>query len=151
MQLGIAAGVEVTGTARSNAERVRELGAATEPEGSYDVILELVGGPNLSEDVERLAPHGRLVVIGTGAGRVAEVDFGSVMRKRARIQGSTLRSRAPEEKALVVERLGQDVVPLLASRRIRIPIHGTFPLDRAQEAYDAFAAGKKFGKLVLCT
>jgi NADPH:quinone reductase len=151
VQLGIAAGAAVTGTARHHAERVRELGAATDPDGSYDVILELVGGPNLSQDLERLAPHGRLVVIGTGAGRTAEIDFGLVMRKRARLQGSTLRSRTPDEKALVVERVGRDVLPLLASGGVRVPVHGTYPLDRAQEAYDAFAAGKKFGKLVLCT
>jgi NADPH:quinone reductase-like Zn-dependent oxidoreductase len=151
VQLGVAAGCEVTGRARSHLDRVAALGAATKPEGRYDVILELVGGPHLSEDVERLAPHGRLVVIGTAAGSRAEIDFGLVMRGRARLMGSTLRSRSPEEKALVVQRLREDVLPLLAARRIVVPVHGTFPLDQATEAYEAFAARGKFGKLVLVT
>ena len=149
VQLGVALGALVTGMTRSNAERVRELGAATEPEGEYDVILELVGGDNLRADVERLAPRGRLAVIGTGAGARAEINFGYVMRKRARIHGSTLRYRDADEKAEVIGRLRRDVLPLLAAGRVRVPVHATYPLERAQEAYDAFAVPGKFGKLVL--
>ena len=149
VQLGVAAGAEVTGTARSNADRVAALGAATEIDGEYDVILELVGGDNLTAGVARLAPRGRLVVIGTGAGRRAEIDFGLVMHKRARIQGSTLRSRSPEEKAQVVERLGTEVLPLLTAGLVTVPVHATFPLERAEDGYAEFAKGGKFGKLVL--
>jgi NADPH:quinone reductase-like Zn-dependent oxidoreductase len=149
VQLGIAAGAEVTGTARSNAERVAALGASTEPEGEYDVILELVGGEYLTSDIGRLALHGRLAVIGTGAGSKAEIEFGLLMRTRGRIHGSTLRSRSPLEKALVVRRLGDEVLPLLASGRIVVPVHATFPLGQAEAAYEAFAARGKFGKLVL--
>src|SRR5437763_15343625 len=82
VQLGVAIGAQVTGTARSNAERVRELGASTELDGEYDVILELVGGANLRTDLERLAPLGRIAVIGTGAGRTVEIDFGRLTGKR---------------------------------------------------------------------
>ncbi|MGH3003982.1 MAG: zinc-binding dehydrogenase [Gaiellaceae bacterium] len=149
VQLGLAAGAEVTGTARRHADRVRALGAAVEPDGEYDVILELVGGDNLTADIGRLALHGRLAVIGTGAGARAEIDFGLVMRRRARVHGSTLRSRSGDEKAQVVDRVGRDVLPLLASGRVTVPVHDTFPLEDAQEAYEAFAAGGKFGKLVL--
>jgi NADPH2:quinone reductase len=149
VQLGLALGAEVTGTARHNADKVQALGASTEPHGEYDVILELVGGPNLTEDVTRLAPHGRLLVIGTGAGRRAEIDFGFVMHKRARIHGSTLRSRSADEKALVVERLREAVLPLFADGRVMVPAHKTFALEHAPEAYEAFAAPGKFGKIVL--
>jgi NADPH:quinone reductase-like Zn-dependent oxidoreductase len=151
VQLGVALGAEVTGTARraESRELVRGLGAGTEPEGEYDVILELVGGELLARDVEHLAPHGRLAVIGTGAGARAEVDFGLLMRKRARIHGSTLRARSAEEKALVVSRLAEDALPLLAAGRVTVPVHETFPLDQAQAAYSLFAAAGKFGKLVL--
>lgn len=153
VQLGIVLGAEVTGTARRDESRdlVRGLGADTEPEGEYDVILELVGGELLTRDVEQLAPHGRLAVIGTGAGARADVDFGLLMRKRARVHGSTLRSRSAEEKALVVSRLGEEALPLLAAGRVAVHVQQEFPLDQAQAAYDAFAAGGKFGKLVLVT
>ena len=151
VQLGVALGAEVTGTARRDESRelVRGLGAATETEGEYDVILELVGGELLTRDVEQLARHGRLAVIGVGAGPRAQVDFGLVMHKRARIHGSTLRSRSAEEKALVVERLCEHALPLLATDRVAVQVQDVFPLDQAQAAYAAFAAGGKFGKLVL--
>jgi NADPH:quinone reductase-like Zn-dependent oxidoreductase len=149
VQLGVASGAEVTGTARANADRVAALGADVEVDGEYDVILELVGGDNLTADVQRLARGGRMIVIGTGAGSKAEIDFGRLMQRRARIQSSTLRSRTTEEKAQVVDGLRRDVLPLLASERIAVPVHETFPLADAQKAYEAFAAGGKFGKLVL--
>jgi NADPH2:quinone reductase len=113
------------------------------------VILELVGGIHLTEDIARLAPLGRLAVIGTGAGRQAEVDFGLVMHKRARLHGSTLRSRSAEEKALVIERLHEAVLPLLADGRVAVPVQETFPLEQVEEGYEAFARPGKFGKLVL--
>jgi NADPH:quinone reductase-like Zn-dependent oxidoreductase len=149
VQLGVAAGAEVTGTARANADRVAALGASTEPEGEYDVILELVGGDLLRSDVDRLATGGRLAVIGTGAGARAEVNFGLVMTRRARIHGSTLRARSADEKAAVVARLREQVLPLLAAGRVVVPVEATFPLERAADAYETFAHGGKFGKLVL--
>jgi NADPH:quinone reductase-like Zn-dependent oxidoreductase len=71
------------------------------------------------------------------------------MGKRGRIHGSTLRSRSADDKALVVDRLREQVLPLLASGRIHVPVHATFPLGQAEEAYEAFAVPGKFGKLVL--
>jgi NADPH:quinone reductase-like Zn-dependent oxidoreductase len=149
VQLGVAAGAEVTGTARAHADRVAALGASTEPGGAYDVILELVGGEHLGSDLVRLATGGRLAVIGTGAGARAEVDFGLVMARRARIHGSTLRARSGDEKAAVVARLREHVLPLLAAGRVVVPVEATFPLERAADAYAAFERGGKFGKLVL--
>ena len=113
------------------------------------MILELVGGDLLRGDVGLLGTGGRLLVIGTGAGARAEVDFGALMRVRGRIHASTLRARPLEEKALVVRRLERHVLPLLAAGRVAVPVDRTFPLADAEAAYDAFAAGGKFGKLVL--
>jgi NADPH2:quinone reductase len=149
VQLGVQSGAEVTATARHHRMELEALGASTEPSGEYDVILELVGGANLSDNVERLAPRGRIAVIGTGAGATAEVNFGLLMRKRGRIHGSTLRARSVEEKEDVIRRLEGHALPLLADGRLTVPVEETFPLDRAQEAYERFAAGGKFGKLVI--
>src|SRR5262249_52439002 len=145
VQLGVAAGAQVTGIARSNFERVLELGAtSTEPDGEYDVILELVGGELIAADLGRLALRGRLSVIGTSAGTRVEIDFGQLMGKRGRIHGSTLRYRSADEKAQVVDRLREQVLPLLAAGRVTVPIDSTYPLEQAQEAYEAFARRGKF-------
>jgi NADPH2:quinone reductase len=149
VQLGVAVGAHVTGSTRSNPERVHGLGASTDVEGDYDVILELVGGDNLRTDLERLALKGRLAVIGTGAGSKAEVDFGRLMGRRGRIHGSHLRGRTAEEKADVIALLRREVLPLLAEGRVHVPVQATYPLEEAQQAYEAFAVPGKFGKLVL--
>jgi NADPH:quinone reductase len=137
---------------------VRGLGAAAvlEPDGfedagPFDVILELVGAPNLAGNLKALATDGRIVVIGVGAGFKAELNLLAVMGKRARISGSTLRTRPLEEKALTARAMERHVLPLLAAGRARVPVAQTFPLQDVQEAYDRFAAGGKLGKIVLET
>jgi NADPH:quinone reductase len=84
----------------------------------------------------------------SGGSRVT-LELGLLMRSRGRISSSTLRARRLEQKALVVQRVGRRVVPLVEGGSITVPVERTFPLGEAQEAYDAFAAGGKFGKLVL--
>ena len=85
-------------------------------------------------------------MIGTGAGSRAEIDFGLLMRKRGRIHGSMLRARSIAEKAEVIAALAA----FMAGRSFRVPVEETFPLDRTQDAYERFASGNKFGKIVVC-
>ncbi|HVU76687.1 MAG TPA: zinc-binding dehydrogenase [Gaiellaceae bacterium] len=146
VQLGVQAGAQVTASARHHHDELLALGAAgTEPDGEYDVILELVGGDNLARDLERLALKGRLSVIGTGAGSRVELELGHLTRKRGRIHGSTLRARSREEKEDVVRRLEG----ALRRYELTVPVEETFPLERANDAYERFRAGGKFGKIVL--
>jgi NADPH:quinone reductase-like Zn-dependent oxidoreductase len=146
VQLGLQAGAHVTASARHHRDELRALGAGTEPEGEYDVILELVGGDNLARNLERLALKGRIAVIGTGAGSRAELELGYLMRKRGRIHASTLRARSREEKEDVVRRLDG----ALRQWQLTVPVEASFPLERTNDAYERFRAGGKFGKLVVC-
>jgi NADPH2:quinone reductase len=155
VQLAREAGATVVATVRNAGLRseVEALGAEVrapgEAEGPFDVILELVGGEGLAAAPGLLATGGRLVVIGTGAGGQALLDFHSLMAKRVRIMASTLRARPLEERAMVVRRLERHVLPLLPAGRVRVPVQETFPLDEVEAAYERFAAGGKFGKIVL--
>lgn len=158
VQLGRAAGARVTATVRNakHREAVAALGAAVlapddfVDEGPFDVILELVGAPNMVDNLRSLRIGGRVSVIGTAAGAtVPEFNLGLLMARRGRIQGSTLRGRSLEEKALAARGVERSVLPLFAAGALRVPVHSTFPLAEAAEAYDQFAAGGKLGKLVL--
>ena len=157
VQLGRLAGARVTATVRSAEHRdaVAQLGARViAPDGfaeagPFDVILELVGAPNLPDDLAALATGGRIAVIGIGAGARGEVNLGLLMAKRARIHGSTLRARSLEEKALTARRLEQEVLPAFAGGDLLVPVAETFGLDAAAEAYARFEAGGKLGKIVL--
>jgi putative PIG3 family NAD(P)H quinone oxidoreductase len=157
IQLAHAAGARVTATVRNPElrDRVADLGAnAVDPQGfgeygSFDVILELVGAPNLPDNINALAIGGRLTVIGIGAGATGELNLGALMAKRARIHGSTLRARPLEEKALTARAMERSVLPLLAEGVVRVPIAATYPLAAAEAAYERFQAGGKLGKIVL--
>ncbi len=158
VQLGRAAGARVTATVRREdlRPRVEELGArAIDPdgfvdEGPYDVVLELVGGPNLAGNLSALATGGRIAVIGVhGGGPKAEINLLLVMHKRARIHGSTLRARPLEQKAATARLVEKEVLPNFENGTLTVPVAETFELDRAEEAYDRFTAGGKLGKIVL--
>jgi len=157
IQLGRALEARVTATVRREEMRgaVAELGAdvvACEgfaEHGPFDVVLELVGAPNLGENLQSLALGGRIVVIGVSAGAKCELNMLALMGKRARIHGSMLRSRPLEEKALVARRMEHEVLPLFETGALRVPIAETFPLSDAAAAYERFAAGGKLGKIVL--
>jgi NADPH:quinone reductase-like Zn-dependent oxidoreductase len=117
--------------------------------GPFDVVLELVGGPNLPEDLEALATGGRITVIGTGAGAETTLHLGALMGRRARIHGSTLRTRPLEDKAAAARAVEAHVLPLVDQGRVAVPVAATVPLEDAAAAYARFAAGGKFGKIVL--
>jgi NADPH:quinone reductase len=157
IQLGRVAGARVTATVRREElrERVSEFGADVIPSedfaqgGPFDVILELVGAPNMPENLNALAAGGRIVVIGVSAGVKTELNLLALMGKRARVHGSTLRARPLEEKALSARLLEHEVLPLFDTGALRVPIAATYPLEEAAVAYERFAAGGKLGKIVL--
>jgi NADPH:quinone reductase-like Zn-dependent oxidoreductase len=157
IQLGVAAGASVTATVRaeSRREQVGALGATvidpadTEEGGPYDVILELVGAPNLGANLKSLKTGGRITVIGIGAGAVGEINLGLLMGRRARIHGSTLRTRPIEAKAAAARLVEAHVLPFFETGSLSVPVGATFALEDAASAYEYFAAGGKFGKVVL--
>jgi putative PIG3 family NAD(P)H quinone oxidoreductase len=161
VQLGVLAGARVIASARSEdaAQRLAEFGAeAVVPgeavervraAGGADVVLELVGAPNLAADLEALATKGRVVIVGTGAGDEAPLSLRSLMGRRARIYGTVLRARPLEEKAAAVQAFGHDVLPFLAEGRARGIVDRVFPTDRPAEAFDYMAQPGKFGKVLL--
>lgn len=158
VQLGHAAGARVVATVRNPDHRdaVRELGAdevlepdGFEEQGPFDVILELVGAPNMPANLQALGTLGRIVVIGVGAGAKAEVSLLALMGKRGTLHASTLRARPLEDKAATARAMEREVLPMLATGRVRVPVAETFALDDVGAAYDRFAAGGKLGKIVL--
>src|SRR5437867_2486445 len=159
VQIGLAAGARVLASARSARDRVAELGAEALPPdeafeqarqtGGADVILELVGAPNLPDDLGAVATRGRIVVVGTGAGADASVSLRALMGKRALILGTVLRARPLEQKALAVHEFAHEIVPHLASGKIRALVDRIFPAENAVAAFDAMAARGKFGKILL--
>jgi NADPH:quinone reductase len=166
VQLATLAGARVTATVRNPdlRDNVAAIGQRTgwaqvvAPDdfverGPFDVILELIGAPNMAANLEALATWGRIAVIGVGAGASTEVNLLALMASRGRIHGSTLRPRPLEEKALAIRLVEAHVLPFFGDKpdesRLRVPVAATYPMADAEAAYDRFAAGGKLGKIVL--
>jgi NADPH:quinone reductase len=115
-----------------------------------DVILDVVGGPYLERNLDCLATEGRIAVVSVQAGRSGTLDMAKLMHKRARIGGSTMRARTPEQKGAVRDRLAQEVWPLLPPKSPICPIIDlTFPLRDASLAHARMESGAHIGKIIL--
>jgi NADPH:quinone reductase len=161
VQLGLAAGARVVASVRSpgSAQAHTARGAqVVSPEtarehlatlGGADVVLELIGAPNLDLDFEVIAAKGRIVVVGTTAGEASGISLRSLMGKRASLYGTVLRARPMEEKAAAVQAFVRSVLPLLAAGQAAPVIDRVFKAADAADAFDYLARPGKSGKILL--
>ncbi len=132
-----------------NSDFVAETKHLTHGQG-VNVVLDLVGGPYLDRNLEALSVEGRIAIVSSQGGRSGQLDIAKLMSKRARVLGSTMRSRTTAQKGEVARGLLQDVWPLLPSKSsIRPVIDSTFPLRDARLAHERLESGGHVGKIVL--
>ncbi|MDT7558257.1 MAG: hypothetical protein QOI68_2727, partial [Pseudonocardiales bacterium] len=141
---GLGARVAATAGSPERLERCRELGAelaidyhdkdiadqlreATDGRGA-DVILDNMGASALADNIDRLAPGGRLVIIGLQGGTKTELDINRLLRKRASVAATNLRGRpvdGPDGKAAIVAEVRAGLWPLLEAGRVKPVVHAT--------------------------
>ncbi len=148
-QACLALGAEVAVNYREE-DFVERLRAATQGKG-VDVILDMVGGETIAQNIKLAAMDGRIVNIAYLQGSVAKVNFMPVMLKRLTLSGSTLRPQSDAVKAAIAAALRERVWPLLASGRMRPVIAATFPLAEAAAAHALMESSQHIGKIVLLT
>lgn len=127
---------------------VAEVKDATDGRGA-DVILDNMGASYLTRNIDALATEGRLVVIGMQGGVKAELDLSALLRKRAAVIATTLRSRPPENKAVICAAVEDHVWPMVAAGTVKPVVHTRFPLEQAAEAHRALDDGSHVGKILL--
>jgi putative PIG3 family NAD(P)H quinone oxidoreductase len=158
VQLGVAAGARVVATVRTPQveDAVDGLGAQIVQEQDFprgapsaDVILELVGGAHFPANFDVLARRGRIVVVSVAGGSEIALPLGVLMQKRATILGTALRTRPLEEKAAAVRAFEREVVPGLASGRLRPLVDSVYPADAVAAAFDRLGERGKIGKVLL--
>jgi NADPH:quinone reductase-like Zn-dependent oxidoreductase len=106
-----------------------------------DVILELVGGDYIVEDVNCAALKARIILVGLLAGKV--------LMKRLLIKGTTLRARPLAEKIIANQILEKHLVPLFQTGQLKSVIAEVFALKDAEAAITRLDSSKVFGKIVL--
>ena len=108
-----------------------------------DVVLEMLANVNLDRDLDLLALHGRVVVIGS-RGRV-EIDPRKTMGRDAAILGMTLFNATREE----FHEIHSGLITGLENGTLNPAVGKELPLEDAPKAHDAVMQGGAFGKIVL--
>jgi NADPH:quinone reductase len=164
IQLGKAFGAKVIAT-DSPAERCRictDLGAdrvidyrqedfveAVRKEGGANVILDIVGGPNIERNLKAAAPDARIIQLAFAQGSKVEINLMPVMLKRLSYTGSTLRTRPAAFKTRVARELEEKVWPLIGSGKIKPVVRATFALADAGKAHTLMESSAHTGKIML--
>ncbi|KAH7090099.1 quinone oxidoreductase [Auriculariales sp. MPI-PUGE-AT-0066] len=108
--------------------------SATEGHG-VDVIVDFVGQSHWAKNIDSLAVDGRMVILAFLSGaNVPEVDLGQLLRKRLRIQGSTLRSRTLSSEK--------------GTGALKTYIHKVYPWTEIQAATREMETAANSGKII---
>jgi putative PIG3 family NAD(P)H quinone oxidoreductase len=123
--------------------------AITEP---VNVVIDVLGGPALAQNLAVLAPRGRLVLLGGLLGSKVDADFNPVLRKRLEIVGSVMRTRLHPERVEVVREFSERMLPLFDGgaqvAALRPVLERTVPMEQLAEAHAAMERNETFGKVV---
>jgi putative PIG3 family NAD(P)H quinone oxidoreductase len=167
LQLAALAGARVLGLSRSGAKRERLAALGPFPvldpslpgladsirlaagADGVDLAIDLVGGSAWALHADVLREGGRIVVLGLLGGARADVDLGTLLRKRLTVVGSALRSRRPEEKIALVQEFARTILPLIAAGRVAPVVDSVFDLADVREAHLRMERNENLGKIVL--
>lgn len=128
-----------------------QLRAASDGWGA-DVILDNMGASALADNLDRLSPGGRLVIIGLQGGVKAEINLNAMLRKRASVIATNLRGRpvdGPDGKAAIVAATRAGLWPLIEAGKVKPVVHARIPMNEAAEAHRQLDGGGVIGKLLL--
>jgi len=116
---------------------------------SVDLILDPVGATTFAGDLRLLATGGRVIFLATMSGAHTDFDIALLMKKRARVIGSTLRSRPRPEKAELVARFQKEMLPGFESGVLSLHVDSVFSPERAAEAFERLKHNKNIGKVLI--
>ena len=164
IQLGKAFGAKVIATDSPDArcQLCRDLGAdrvidykqedfvdVVRTEGGANVILDIVGGPNIEKNIKAASPDARIIQLAFAAGSKVEINLMPIMLKRLVYTGSTLRTRPAAYKTRVAQELEAKVWPLIGAGKIRVVTGHTFVLNEAAQAHAMMESAGHTGKILL--
>ncbi|MFT5430077.1 MAG: NADPH2:quinone reductase [Myxococcota bacterium] len=160
IQLAHGAGAVVHGTSRTakKLERAAALGldrGILVTDGTFadrtqpDVILDLIGGAYLEENLKAINSKGRIITIGLMGGASGKLSLGRLLAKRATLIGTVLRSRPLEEKATLVAAFRKSVMPGFISGQFKPIVDRVLPMSAIADAHTVLESNETYGKIVM--
>lgn len=113
------------------------------------VVLDLLGGGHLQENLQAAAEEGTVVSVGLLAGTQDRIDLGALLMRRQRLIAMTMRSLPLERRIALARLFERRLSPLFAAGRLKPTIDRHFPLADAAEAHRHMAQNHHLGKLIL--
>jgi NADPH2:quinone reductase len=114
-----------------------------------NVILDMVGGDYIEQNLRAAADEGRIVQIAFLKGSKVEIDLMRLMMRRMTLTGSTLRAQSAEAKARMARAIEEHIWPLVAAGKLKPVIDSTFKLEDAAGAHRRIDDPEHIGKIVL--
>lgn len=127
---------------------LQAVGRVTEERG-VDVVLDMVAGPYVAQNLQVLALDGRYAMIACMLGPKAEIDVMQVLSKRLTLTGSTLRPQTPAQKSAIARDCEATMWPMIEHGQLKSMIHASFPLAEAWRAHELMESSRHMGKIVL--
>lgn len=153
-----ASAVAVTTSSAGRGARLRDLGAThvldrageggPDAPAAFDVVIDVVGGPQLPLFLDRLNPNGRFVAVGVVGGQ-PPADFGTRLMDafRKSLSFATFSSDTVPGQDRQAVRSSQFADA--ARGDLRTVVDDVLPLDQAASAHRRMDAGAVFGRVVL--
>lgn len=117
---------------------------------NVDLIVDFIGGPYFTQNIDCLRKDGRLIILASlGGGKVQELDMRQILRKRLRIEGSTLRSRTLEYQIKLTQHFAAFALPFFKNETMKPVIDQVYSWHNIQKAHEHMEANKNTGKIVL--
>jgi NADPH:quinone reductase-like Zn-dependent oxidoreductase len=128
--------------------------AKTVQGGGVDCVLDCVGGPYFSRNLDSICVDGCLVFYGMLAGfEVADSPsfLRTMLMKRITLKPSTLRSRSDLYKSALILDFTMDVLPSIVAGTYSLTIDSEFAMfgGGSQKAHDRMEANDNLGKILL--
>ncbi|KAI1081178.1 quinone oxidoreductase putative [Whalleya microplaca] len=116
-----------------------------------DLIVDFVGASYFAQNLAVVARDARWVLLGLMGGSRLEagVDFGSLLFKRVRLEGSTLRSRDLEYQGRLRDKLAE-YIPRIESGELKVLVDTVLPMGEIVKAHQLLEENKTTGKII-CT
>jgi len=114
-----------------------------------DVLLDLLGGGHLEENLDALRDEGTMVLVGRFAGAEDRIDLGRFLARRLTLRAMTMRSLPVERKIQLAKMFESRLDPLFADGRLKPVLDSVFPFGDAPQAHAHVEANLHSGKVVL--
>lgn len=155
---GGAGAVAVTTSSPERGTRLLELGATRilDREGvddsgaqtGFDVIIDIVGGHHMPQFLDRLAPNGRLALVGAVAG-YPPVDFGRSLLEAFQQSRSFSTFSLSTISTAEQNEVREELFAQIKRGEITPVVDAILPLEKAAEAHHRMDNGSVFGRIVL--